>query len=255
MNTHINMQISAQLNNLGVARLERNDLSGAMHLFRTAIRYTVDGLHVDEMAQQDSFSRLKQANVAIDSEYSRIINESINFASVQELSEANPSPTLIPFVHTWAFNILPMVIMYSPDPLLNITLASCFITFNMAIIYHVKGLENVSWMSQGRLHKARCLYHKCLMLLNDTGVDRAATGNAMVDMLTMCTYNNLAQCNYELEDYEESRHFFETLLQMSRTMFPQLYGESSIASLLQQQKSNFLLNAIVLRVPKFAPAA
>jgi tetratricopeptide (TPR) repeat protein len=140
--------------------------------------------------------------------------------------------------------------------LINSTIVSAIIIFNLSIVYHLKGLEGGSGsISSMRLRKARALYQKSQNLLIDAGVPLGATGNPVIDVLSMALFNNLAHVAFELSSYEESRQFFDFLIRFALTVVPSKYGDAFVAALLDQQKSSFLLNAIILQVPKLAPAA
>lgn len=252
----MNCQVAAELNNLGVQVLDSGDLRRALELFREALRYTMGDLHPMESAPpcNQVFPNF--------SDCSRSAKDSSSHTAespyTRQMCDLAVSPPLgkpcEPFVHTQGINIIPSPNAYSPDVLVNTTILSSIILFNLAIVYHLKGLESKS-QSGERLEKARSLYLKSHVLLGDAGVPLASTSNPVIDMLSMALLNNLAQVLHELSHYEESRQSFDQLIRFALTIVPTNYGDALIGSIIDQQKSNFLLNAIILHKPKLAAAA
>lgn len=249
----------AQLNNLGVTFLDAGDLHQALDLFRDALMHTVGDVQptdhemvpppvaarpISGKPQDDTASPIKQS---VDQE-SNLIPSS---ASAQFAWDAISASQ---FVHARGINVIASPTAYSPDVFVNSAVVSSIIIFNLAVVYHLKGLKECGNRS-ARLSKARLLYDKSDLLLKDAGVQLSSTGNPVIDMLSMALFNNLAQVSFELGSYDESRRCFENLILFSLTVVPSRYDDSYIGSLLDQEKSNFLLNAIILHAPKLAPAA
>jgi tetratricopeptide (TPR) repeat protein len=246
----------AQLNNLGVAFLDAGDLRKALDLLRDALMHTVGDMQPTEheMAppvaarlvpgklQDDNTSPIKQDM----DESNHIPSSSARFAW--------DAPSASQFVHARGINVIASPTAYSPDVLVNSTVVSSIIIFNLAVVYHLKGLEECGDRN-ARLSKAMLLYNKSDLLLKDAGVPLSSTGNPVIDMLSMALFNNLAQASFELGSYDESRRYFDNLILFSLTVVPSRYDDAYIGSLLDQEKSNFLLNAIILHAPKLAPAA
>ena len=172
-------------------------------------------------------------------------------AAQSKPSEFNNPST--PFIHAQGFGIVGSPGAYSPDPLINTTVISTLVIFNLAVVYHIKGLHEKN-LSDRRLLKAHSLYTKAHLLLHDAGVS-FSTGNAVVDLLSMAVANNVANVCYELSRYDESRRYFDGLIRFALTVVPGRYGDQYVGSVMDQQKSNFLLNAIILHAPRLAPAA
>ena len=89
----------------------------------------------------------------------------------------------------------------------------------------------------------------------DANVTMSSTGNAMVDLVAMALFNNMAQLFFEGSQYEESRRFFDHLIQYTLTISTTNYGDGTVAQLMNVQRQNFLLNAIILNTPSVAAAA
>jgi tetratricopeptide (TPR) repeat protein len=260
----MNYQLAAELNNLGGAYLEAGQLKKSMELFRDALRYTLCDLQPQEDGSgKGSFPASPPASLC---QYDAPMGKpaSLGEASLPPMTrlsvpasaeyEGVPSPSSVPFVHSHAINVIPSPNAYSTDTLVNTTVVSSIVLFNLGIVYHLKGLVGTGEATM-RLAKARSLYHKSQLLLVDAGVPPSSTGNPVIDMLCMALYNNLAQVSFEMLSYNDSRSYFEHLIQFALTVVPSRYGDATIAALVDQQKSNFLLNAIILHAPKLAAAA
>ncbi|GKY97610.1 hypothetical protein MPSEU_000719400 [Mayamaea pseudoterrestris] len=247
-------------NNHGVAKLEAGDLRSALEHFSLALKYTMGDL--DPLARelpQGVRNVTKHTDVHAPSHRRSGSGEPPATTrpkprDAASLQEGKMNPISAPFAYGRGINLIPHESAYSPDPLINTTVVSSIIIFNLSIIYHLKGLEG-RCMSDMRLRKAKSLYQKAHNLLADAGVPLNATSNPVIDMLSMALYNNLAHVTFEMQAYDESRKFFDSLIRFALTVVPNLYGDAYVGSLLDQQKSNFLLNAIILQAPKLAAAA
>jgi hypothetical protein len=162
-------------------------------------------------------------------------------------------PTSTTFAYARGIVLMNRQNAYSPDTEVNRTIISSIIIFNLSVVYHLRGLG----LLQGRslLNKAIALYEQSHNLLCDAGVQCNATGNCVIDVLSMALYNNLAHVSFELDRYDESRYFFDYLIRFALSVVPSRYGDASVGVFLNEQKSKFLLNAIILKQPKLAPAA
>lgn len=250
----MNHQIAAELNNLGGAYLQAGDLKKSMEFFRDALKYTLSDLHVQESsvvidpsAQGPWSGSSPQLYQAHDS----FTQAACDFMDREAIVAV---PSSVPFVHTQAINVIPTPKAYSHDHLVNTTVTSSIVLFNLGIVYHLKGLEGTG-ESTVRLSKARSLYQKSQLLLADAGVPSSSTGNPIIDMLYMALSNNLAQASFEMQCYHDSRRYFDQLIRFALSVSPARYGDTTIATMVDQQKSNFLLNAIILHAPKLAAAA
>ena len=110
-------------------------------------------------------------------------------------------------------------------------------------------------MREARLRKAISLYEKSYRLLCDANAVAVATGNPLVDLVAMALLNNMAQLSFERTDYQESRRMFDHLIHFTTSIASSTYGDQNVTSLMDLQKQNFLLNAIILSTPVVAAAA
>lgn len=240
-------QVAADLNNVAVAYLERGDLRKALEHFRSALRTTTGDLRPPPpLPSQRRHDAGTGGGAARSGEPT--------WQQPYDIKPSEFSSPGTPFIHANGFGIVGAPGSYSPDSLINTTVISTIVIFNLALVYHIKGLHEKA-LTDARLHKAHSLYIKAHLLLTDAGVTFGSTGNAVVDLLAMAVSNNLAQVSYELLSYEESRAHFDCLIRFALTVVPGRYGDQYVGSVMDQQKSNFLLNAIILHAPNLAPAA
>lgn len=238
-------QVAAELNNVAVAYLEAGDLRNALSLFRVSLRTAMGDFRPGEAPP--AVPQMPAPPSAVDENGQPV-------AGSQRAKSAEFSNPSTPFIHAQGFGIVGTAGAYSPDPLVNSTIISTIVIFNLAVVYHIKGLHEKA-LSESRLVKAHSLYAKALLLLHDAGVTFGSTGNAVVDLLSMAVSNNLAHVCFELSSYDESRAYFDGLIRFALTVVPGRYGDQYVGSVMDQQKSNFLLNAIILHAPNLAQAA
>jgi len=257
----MNLQVVSELNNTGLSYLEAGDLRHALENLSDALKCTMGALGPEmdhqslEAARCASLCSNPPATMAKAGRHppTTTPNHQPKPHHIEEVPSETKPPS-VPFAYASGINLIPWPAAYSPDPLINTTIISSIIIFNLSIIYHLKGLETVS-MSAMRLNKAKTLYLKSQHLLVDAGVPLGSTGNPVIDMLSMALFNNLAHVTFEMGSYEESRKQFDHLIRFALTVIPSRYGDAYVGSHMDQQKSNFLLNAIILQAPKLAAAA
>jgi tetratricopeptide (TPR) repeat protein len=250
------LPVVAQLNNLGVAFLDTGDLPQALQLFRDALMHTVGNMQPIEHEMSPPVAARPVPGKPQD-DIASPIKQGVDQSNLIPSSSARyawDAPSASQFVHARGINVIASSTAYSPDVFVNSTVVSSIIIFNLAVVYHLNGLEECGDRS-ARLRKAMLLYDKSDLLLKDAGVPLSSTGNPVIDMLSMALFNNLAQASFELGGYDESRRYFDKLILFTLTVVPSRYDDAYIGSLLDQEKSNFLLNAIILHAPKLAPAA
>ena len=240
-----------QLNNAGVACLDSGKTLQALNLFREALTHTMV-----QLRKPDSLPGSLHATNTCQSTSESLPFESTLTPDFMSLFPGicEGSQNWVPFIHARAMRIIANHGAYAKDPMVNATLNSAIIIFNLAVVYHVKAVgESVS---QGpRLCKAKSLYEKSYLLLADCNVLACAGGNPTIDLLSMALLNNLAQITYELTEYDSSQLYFQELVRFAHSVSPDAYGNCSIATFMDYQKSSFLLNAMFLHAPSIAPAA
>ena len=160
----MNFQAVAERNNLGVAYLDAGDMKSALGHFSEALNRTMTDLEApvegsSPVVRWDS-SVNDEDGISMAQRIVRLPDESAHYA--QEKARIVPLPTktlpaTLPFAYVRGINLIPCHGAYSPDPLVNATIVSSIIIFNLSIIYHLKGLE-AGDRSVQLLNKARTLY-------------------------------------------------------------------------------------------------
>jgi hypothetical protein len=182
----------AQLNNLGVACLDNLDLREALDLFRDALKY-----HLGNVEPADDLARAVPVSDKVHSDNAPQSRHPLDPSKISPLSYVWDTPSSAQFVYARGINIVASPTAYSPDVFVNATIVSSIIIFNLAAVYHLKGVEECG-DRDARMSKARLRYDKSDLLLKDAGVPMSSTGNPAIDMLSMALFKNLAQASFEL---------------------------------------------------------
>jgi hypothetical protein len=231
--------MTARMNNLGVDCLEANNLSLAFDLFREALMYSSgDRNHEEAERIYERASAVTPPSLFKDIE------------TEQDLDETGSTA----FAYCKGFVVMPFPKAYSESDVVNSAIVSTIVIFNMAVVYHLKALQDENH-SYERLIKAQSLYKRCYHLLSHTGVAKQCTRNPLIDVMVMALLNNLAHSSYEVGSFCESKVYFDSLLQFAITVSPFQYHDLPTGIMVEQQKSSFLINIIILQPPKYAAAA
>ena len=244
---------AAALNNIGVAFLELGDKHQAETHFQAAIGIARGSIH----STSDNATRSPQG--PIQNGMGRALLAAERLAPL-DLTKTHSlfSNTSSSFVRTQGLSI-PTTSIFSNAPLVDQIICSSIVLFNLAVVYHEKGTENCA-MSDQYLRKARLFYENSYKLLEGTGfaVLGSCTGNPFVDVLEMSILNNLVHINFELSDYAQSelyRHRLVHYIVCTGAIASYYPDDLPLASLLEKERSNFLLNLVVTLTPPHAKAA
>lgn len=266
------------LNNKGIAHLDVGDLKGALNVFREVLFHAMESLKCSTKEDDENTAacatttnniysseatiaeKERTRDIRYGCSHQPIISDSPCCTDYCALSPAkvNNSSTRasksIIFVHCRGITLVESPQSFSTDSLAHLAITTSIVMFNIAVVYHLKGLGEKS-MGFTKLAKAKSYYLKSLSLLSSTGVGMHTTGNAIVDFLMMTLLNNTAQVCYEINQYDQSRVQFDRLVQFALTVTTSAYDDAQLASLVDHHKSQFLLNVIILRQPTLASAA
>jgi len=268
-------QVTAALNNHGVACFQCGDLPNALDLFRRALQSTIGNIQpVQEQPVPKaglSSPSMSSSSTPMSSSASGSSNNGVCPPSSGNAQQREDSPQMsIMHAYTRMINLIPSDGAYAHDPLVNATIVSAIILFNLALVYHVKGMESgclYDNASQARLLKARSLYIKVRTLLTEAGISSTmSTGNPVIDILTMAVFNNLGQTAYYLSEFCQSQTHFEDLIAYVNTVNaneeaqaaadkPSQQQDHETVALLEWHKSLFRMNAVTLQAPTLASAA
>ncbi len=253
-------QRAAQFNNAGVVLVGWGQLLEALNTFRQALECIMGLLGTSRLPEKTLSSPASSVQSEVD--FSRgsfsipfpfnarkhTSNKRKNRCTTAELSDDTCS-----LLHTTPFSMDPRVGAYSEDSLLNTSVVSAIILFNLGVLYHLKSMEGHG--SERKLIKARDLYEKSRILLTDAGVSIAPTGNPVVDVLYLAVMNNLAQVSYDLSSYDAARCYAYLLIEFALSIGPVLYSSMQTAYTMESEKNRFLLMASLRHIPELAPAA
>lgn len=241
---------SAALNNEGVFFFERGELSISLAKFRSALEATIGSLDPNTTQTRGPSGISPSQSVSVP-------QCPIGFMDVPTPAPLFYCEDVMSGLQTYKrpINLVAGEGAYSPDPLVNSTVVSSIILFNLALVYHLKGLEGSDDLCQSRLQSAQSLYSKARTLLDEAGFSAVhSSGHPVVDILTMAIMNNQGQISFYLYDHEQAQKFFDLLVIYCSTVRPHDL-QSNDGALLEWHMSAFLVNAITLQQPTHASAA
>jgi hypothetical protein len=143
------------------------------------------------------------------------------------------------------------------DTLLNMTLTSAMILFNLAVVYHLEGLQGYDNWCQLSVLKARFLYVKAKTLLDEAGsTDLCSMRDPLLDVLTMALLNNLGQIAHYISEYDSCAQYLHRLTNFLSTVHPRdPRNDNETSAVLEWHKAFFWANVLALKAPTIAPAA
>ena len=150
---------------------------------------------------------------------------------------------------------------FSSEPAEELSICVSIAVFNLALAYHLRGIQEGEEGSCKELFLSRALalYEKCSdMLLVPTRVAAAtltSTNNSVIDLLFMALFNNIAQISFEQMNYKDCRHYAGMLLQFISSINTTNYRDQKVAAFMQRVVVTFCLNSLALRSPTAARAA
>lgn len=227
-----------ELNNWGESLL-LSDLESSVHAFRTALD-TLKGLLHDQ--SQSTFNHRK---IGFD-----------RGGGVYEDTVGGQGPFSIDSAFFLPIHLLPSTFAYADNPVISLSLAFVFVTFNLAQTYHCHAFVDETRPISDRLLSARSFYYKVLRFLRTVGIpgQQLRFGRELVDLVTMTSYNNLAQIAYLLSEFEESKDYFSQLLFFASSIDTRSYTAQAVW-ILEWQRMNCLNNMVLLEPPTTAAAA
>ena len=235
-------ELPVQLNNRGVAYLEKGNLNKAFTFFRYALRNTMTLLESNLEAPKRSMvqgTRRAWKNKGLQA-----------FVTSKPLTRRVASPC--EFMYSQGITLLEEPDAYSLDDAVNMTVTSSIVLFNLALLHHIKGLQE---STSRYLVKAEAFYSRSYQLLVGTGLELGGSGNPVIDLVSMALLNNAAHVGRELCHSERSQENFRKLMKLAVQVNTTTYGDSAISTFMEEAKNGFLLNAIVLSDQSRAPAA
>lgn len=230
------------INNAGVAALQAGELKAAMEAFSFALQSAANSI---ETSEEQVLARSWNANMNLGFE-----------DDLHVLSAKDSYPWFKANTYTKGICLIPLSNGNSLAALLRASIVPAVIIFNLALVYHISGLKRSDEKGERLLRKSGSLYEKAKMLLREAGSSLVVSHKQPVaDILVMAIYNNLAQINYHLLDYEASQSHFNDLVMFASSIRPEDHQDKAVASMLEWHRAYFLLNVFTFRAPSMAPAA
>jgi tetratricopeptide (TPR) repeat protein len=241
---------TVELNNRGVAYLERGNFGKAFTLFRDALRNTMANLRETTATGQGAASPTSR-KTSQDVWKTKGMEAFAASKSMRRLSSYGAVNSH--YVFSEGITLMEENDAYSPNELVNVSVASSIVLLNLGLIHHLKGLKE---NSSKYLIKAESFYQKSFALLSETGLLLGRSGHPVIDYVALALLNNAAQVGRELAHTEQSKQNFTELLAVALQINAASYGDSSVvAKFLDETKMACLLNAMCLSEQTLAAAA
>ena len=138
-----------------------------------------------------------------------------------ENCEKSSAASSYQYIHTHCLYLLPQSNAYcQTNSLKNSAIVSSIIMYNMALAFHLSGVEGSNHACHKRMETARSLYRRASIVLKEatvvstyldvtTGDDRiVSSGCIIADYLFMAILNNLGHAHFHLDEYEQSKICF-----------------------------------------------
>jgi hypothetical protein len=288
----------AQLNNLGVACLERGDFGHSFHLFREALASSM-AMGEAEAHQQpcrsdpaptllsNTTSTSDCTSWPLSSSPLRISSAVTTDHAATAFQEWNAGSDLLAVHHfhaqgfliegTSVSSSLPQQQQQEQLSLVDTTICSSIIIFNLALLHHLRAKASPTlWDQQQFTSRATTLYKNCCVLLFEpsgmdywssslsstaTAASGAAAHNPVLDILRMAVLTNSAHLQFEIAlDFDMSEFYQDQLVRYLYSMGPSLqlrYPQESVllVEYMEKQRANYLANLFVLKRPLVASAA
>jgi tetratricopeptide (TPR) repeat protein len=221
----------AEINNQGCESLDHGDVSNAMLYFRRALAHAKSFLR-EAPREQNTVYR------------SRNILPMPTDITLSSLSSKNNYQNLI---QSQAIRMVNGFV-FSKNAFENSKIYISILIFNLALTSHLQGLILQSYR---HFAQAKSLYHRALHLMAETVTicyEGRATGNEIVDLLTLGLFNNMALLHLEFSEYPESKNVFQRLIRYATSVPKNQFIDRLVHC--------FLLNATILGLnPPVAAAA
>lgn len=228
------------LNNTGVDRMKVGDLSSALNFLRRALNSAV--------------AEINQMTPVVPS------NSTVPRFSVAQQVTALPFATSCDFLHAIGIYLMPSPCYVNMDELQKASIQSSIILYNLGVLFHLRSCAGGDKASEGCLDKAVSRYQRSQAILDNMGLHpgRYIGGPAILVILGMATLNNLGCCLFQQGNYHASQQCLSLLEYWLLQQQPYLYclvEDLNSLTLLEWNRSTFLLNVLTLRAPTRAAAA
>lgn len=254
---------AAQINNYGVSCIRSGSLEEASKLFRRGLQLTQMQSELDSKTQQIAFGVVPPLDPSVPFSHIVGIPESLSYERLLDSNTGNPAKKCESgedsiYLHHHGIS-LRLNGDYSPDPLLNTTIFSCIMIYNLGLTRQLQSSRNETAKASrsSYLQSSLSLYSKARQLL--AGCSGGVQGIPELDVLVMALCNNSGYAAYQAGDYISSELYYHSLTEYvtasaSLTCNNNCWDEQT-QFIVHRFMHEFLLNAMVLQRPKLASAA
>lgn len=213
------MNTAVDFNNKGVTFLENDSLRDAMQMFQAALTVV---FQLESTGELSSDSSIEHASTKLHERPKR---------SLPNLRKGEPDT----FLYKKGVQAVPG----KPKSTL-----SCIIMFNLALVHHLRSFEDPSSRTIS-LRKAMKLY----LSAYEMGQSSDEEVSSIFFHVAMAVLNNAGQIQHEVGNFNKSRRYLDELQRLASSLPDSTYHQFN------KERSDFILNASLLRPPSRAGAA
>jgi hypothetical protein len=216
----------------------------------------VAAIHSDPQTSLALFhSALLKTSELIASSGLRSSESSPHHESYSSATKLTGSLAIVDCAYVGAISLTPShASAFSQDPLVTLAMMFAVLEFNQGVLHHLYGLnENNSCSTHLLTHAQKC-YSNAREILSRIADPESSQGNALVDFLMLCIFNNMAQISCLLSDHATAQQQLQNLSVYAGTIQSDNH-DSSTFKVLDWFKRTFLGHMQILKLPNAAAAA
>lgn len=249
MTEMIDHSLAMNFNNLGVALLDQGNRQVAICLFKGASQLVTYSLSQEMNCTNYIEEALNDP---------RVMNAYIFYQMYANLDDASELTSLSTMnvcddtlLNASSPFIFKQAIVLSKDQLPSewthrVSLCCSILVYNIALVYHLNAADSVL---ESCGHRALRLYEMAFSLISPPGECSITT--LVGGRLAMYCLNNMAALNHDLTEWDMSAECMRRLSAIATY----LQSTRGLGASLSAECQSFLLNAMVLKPPTWAPAA
>lgn len=167
-------KLSVELNNRGVAYLQKGSFHKSFKLFRDSVRNTIT--QISDPSPPPTLSQ----HTSHESKACWISKGVASFV-MAEAMQRQLSSDCSRFLFSQGIMLVEKARAYSSDEVVDATVASSIVLFNLALVHHTKGLRK---SLSHYLIKAQSLYCRSYQMLRDTGLPLGSSENPVIAFIS-----------------------------------------------------------------------
>jgi hypothetical protein len=236
---HVTLSMGAECNNIAVDHFEAGNFAQALVLFRDAYH---GFSRVGAIAQEDNFLPTTILGRVTDPQ------TPLRNASRRLVEKRKSNSSEDGFLYEYPFQVVATPKAYSSDPAVNQAILSAMVAWNMALVYHLN--RKIGGNQVKNLRKAYAMYHHSWGLIQSHVLveGRRRSGSPMADLFAQALMNNLADCAWQLQKYDDARSWTQRLVTYSRSIpiLPYKNYDPNVTPTLRELTFQFCLNALMM---------